>query len=248
MFSVFRRPGRAGQGPQRRIAADATVPGLLESREKGESVASHELGAMPPMYGPMRHFLIATLLSSLALTGCVAATQPQHDEANLPAMRWDHRPEAAEWTISSMNVVALHDERLAEQVPADIEGWCPGYKTASLDERRAFWVGLLSATAKHESTWNPKASGGGGKWIGLMQIDPRTARNYGCQATSSADLKNGSANLACAIRIMSTQVAKDGMVAGGGNRGIGRDWAPFRSAAKRADMAAWTKSQSYCQG
>lgn len=197
----------------------------------------------------MRFALAAAIAATLSLTGCIAASKPSTDSAeSMPVMRWDHRPEATEWTSTSMNVVAMADEALADRVPADIEAWCPGYPKASIEERRAFWVGLLSATAKHESTWNPKASGGGGKWIGLMQIDPRSARNYGCSANTASELKNGSANLACAIRIMSQQVAKDGLVAGGGNRGIGRDWAPFRSAKKREDMAAWTRSQSYCQG
>lgn len=162
-------------------------------------------------------------------------------------MRWDHRPEAEIWTNRSLNVVAARDDQLAEQIPADIEGWCPGYKTASIDERRAFWVGLLSATAKHESTWNPSAAGGGGRWIGLMQISPTTAQYYNCEAQSASALKDGAANLACAIRIMSAQVDKDGLVAGEGDRGIGRDWAPFRNDAKRADIAAWTRSQSYCR-
>jgi len=36
-------------------------------------------------------------------------------------------------------------------------------------------------------------------------------------------------------------------VAGKGNRGIGRDWMPLRKASKRAEMADWTRSQSYCQ-
>jgi hypothetical protein len=36
-------------------------------------------------------------------------------------------------------------------------------------------------------------------------------------------------------------------VVGSGNRGLGRDWAPFRKASKRADIAAWTSAQSYCQ-
>jgi hypothetical protein len=80
-----------------------------------------------------------------------------------------------------------------------------------------------------------------------MQISPATARHYNCEAQSTAALKDGAANLACAIRIMSEQVDKDGLVAGGGNRGIGRDWAPFRNASKRADIAEWTRSQSYCR-
>ena len=136
-------------------------------------------------------------------------------------------------------------------VPDDIAAWCPGYEDATEKERAAFWVGLLSTLAKYESTWNPKASGGGGKWIGLTQIDPRTARWFGCQAQSVAELKDGAANLSCAVRIAAVQVAKDDALisdAGGKWRGVARDWAPFRSKSKRADMAAWTRSQSYCQG
>lgn len=147
-----------------------------------------------------------------------------------------------------MNMIAAQDAVLAAKVPGDIQRWCPGYDDASLTERRAFWAGLLSATAKHESTWNPKASGGGGRYIGLMQISPQTARAYQCEATSPEALKNGEANLACAIKIMSAQVGRDGVVAGGGNKGIGRDWGPFRSASKRSDIAGWTKSQDYCTG
>jgi hypothetical protein len=103
-------------------------------------------------------------------------------------MRWDHRPEADLWTARSLMAAASLDDELAADVPADITTWCPGYEDASLDDRRAFWVGIFSALAKHESTWNPKASGGGGAWIGLTQISPQTARAYGCEATTTAAL------------------------------------------------------------
>lgn len=163
-----------------------------------------------------------------------------------PAMRWDHLDEAHDWTGRTLMAVAAEDEALAMTIPADITTWCPGYPRASLAERRAFWVGLLSALAKHESTWNPQAAGGGGRWIGLTQIAPATARLYGCQATTTAELKDGAANLACAVEIMADQVARDGVVAGGGAQGMGRDWAPFRKATKREDMSAWLSEQSYC--
>jgi len=146
-----------------------------------------------------------------------------------------------------MSAVADQDMTLALAVPTDIEGWCPGYEDASLPERRAFWAGLLSALAKHESTWNPAASGGGGRWIGLTQISPATARAYGCEAKTSAALKNGEANLACAVRIAAKQVGRDRLVAGTGRAGMGRDWAPFATGSKRKDMAAWTSGQSYCR-
>jgi hypothetical protein len=191
--------------------------------------------------------VILGVFATASLVGCVKATPPEPIAFVAPPMQWDHHPEGEVWTESALVAVSTKDPVLSERVPADIETWCPGYSDATVTERRAFWAGLLSAVAKYESTWNPKASGGGGRWIGLMQISPRSASNYGCEATSVAALKDGEANLECAVEIMSTQVAKDGLVAGGGNRGIGRDWAPLRSNEKRSAMSAWTSQQPYCQ-
>lgn len=161
-------------------------------------------------------------------------------------MGWDHRPEAESWTTATLLAVSSKDADLAQAVPDDIAAWCPGYASATLAERRMFWAGLLSKVAKYESSWNPAAAGGGGRYIGLMQISPRTAGNYGCDATSAKELKDGAANLQCAVTILSQQIARDGVVAGNGTRGAGRDWMPFRDRAKRAEIAAWTASQPYC--
>jgi hypothetical protein len=191
-------------------------------------------------------------LPALALTALLAACVMPTGSASVsaksapPPMRWDHRPEAASWTGTALAAVAQRDAVLAARVPADIDAWCPGYAKAPIEDRRAFWVGMMSALAKHESTWNPAAVGGRGQWFGLMQISPRTARGNGCAAQSGSALKDGSANLSCAVEIFARDVARDGVVAGKGNRGIGRQWAPFRKAAKRADMAAWISAQPYC--
>ena len=186
------------------------------------------------------------VLAAVLLAGCMETSELSKSDFR-PSMRWDHRQEAPEWTGRTLIAVAQEDRKLADLVPADITTWCPGYRAADLTERRLFWVGLLSALAKHESTWNPRASGGGGRWIGLTQIAPSTARQYGCKARTSQQLKDGAANLACAVEIMAVNVANDGLVAGNGSRGIGRDWAPLRSSRKRADMIAWVSQQSYCQ-
>jgi hypothetical protein len=51
------------------------------------------------------------------------------------------------------------------------------------------------------------------------------------------------------VRIAAKQVRRDGAIVSdgsGGWRGAARDWAPLRSAEKRADVADWTSRQSYC--
>jgi len=156
---------------------------------------------------------------------------------------WDEVLDAAHRTCRALKA---HGAPLLSQVPGDIATWCPGYVQASEDERAAFWAGMLSALAKHESTWNPAAVGGGGKWFGLVQIAPATARSYGCAAGSGSALKDGVANLSCAVRIAARTVRRDGVVAAG-MRGLAADWGPFHSARKRNEMAARTRSQSYCQ-
>lgn len=191
---------------------------------------------------------------ALALCLCLPATactsSGEQTGTVVPVTRWDHRPEAGVWTASAISALQAHGAALPELVPEDIETYCPGYETATVEERRAFWVGLLSALAKHESTWRPEASGGGGRWLGLLQIAPATAQGYGCAAKSPSALKNGAANLACGIRIMARTVARDGVIAQRDSRwrGIAADWAPFQKARKRAEMAAWTSAQPYCQG
>lgn len=165
-------------------------------------------------------------------------------QSRLPVMRWDHRPEAADWTRATLSALREEGAVLAATVPVDVRHYCPGYAEATADERAAFWSGLLSALAKYESTWNPAARGGGGRWLGLMQIAPSTWRSYGCRG----EILDGGDNLSCAVRIMNKQVARDGVIAGGGTRGVGRDWAPMRSASKRADIAGWTRKQAYCAG
>jgi len=192
--------------------------------------------------------VLAVLLGATAC-GSAKSSKPATNIQELPVMRWDHRPEAALWTRATLAAVQGHGTALVRSVPRDITTYCPAYPGASDADRAAFWSGMLSALAKHESTWRPEAAGGGGKWIGLTQIDPRTAAGYGCKAQSVRALKDGAANLSCAVRIAAHQVGRDELlVSEGGNwRGMARDWAPFRNDAKRADMAAWTSAQSYCR-
>jgi hypothetical protein len=166
--------------------------------------------------------------------------------APLPAMRWDHRPDAELWTRTTL--AAVRASGLTDIVPDDIATWCPAYPHAGAGDRAAFWAGVLSALARHESTHNPRAVGGGGLYHGLLQILPSTARQYGCEARTGEELRNGPANLACAVRIAARNIIRDDAVAraGGRNAGIARDWGPMTVASRREEMATWTRAQPYC--
>jgi len=192
------------------------------------------------------------ILGLMAMLASCAPTPPATASPGRPVMGWDARPEAAEWTARTLRAVGAEDARLAARVPADIATFCPTYADAPLPQRRAFWAGALSAVARYESSWNPQAAGGGGAYLGIMQISTRTAEQHGCAATSAAGLKdgglkNGGANLECAVQIMAAAVGRDGVVAGPGNRGVGRDWMPLRQEDKRRAIADWTSRQDYCR-
>lgn len=192
--------------------------------------------------------LIAVILTGLAACG----SEPEPDKramlgASAMAPVFGARPEAPLWTGSALAALDAHGAVLVQTVPADIDTYCPGYRKAGPEDRKAFWITFLSALAKHESTWRPDVSGGGGAWHGLLQISPATARGYGCQAKSAEALKEGGANLSCGIRIMAVTVPRDGVISAGMG-GVAADWGPFRQAAKRADIQARTRTAAVCRG
>lgn len=186
------------------------------------------------------------LLFSVGLVVIASSCSTEEvEEKPLPIMRWDHRAESDDWTQATLNAIETHQSILSTYIPKDIKDWCPSYVDNDIEERALFWTGLISALAKHESTWNPNAVGGRSQWYGLVQIAPATARHYGCEAHSSSALKDGEANLECAIKIWSKNVPRDGVISAGG-RGVAADWGPFKFSKKRQDMMAWTRAQSYC--
>lgn len=175
--------------------------------------------------------------------------RPPVRPAFLPEARWDFRRDGELWTRAAMAAISSHGGGLVEVVPRDISTWCPGYSRNAPTLRKAFWVGMMSALAKHESTWNPRAVGGGDLWYGLLQIYPDTARRYGCRARTGEALMNPADNLSCAVRIMAVTVRRDQAIAVRDSRwrGVAADWGPMTNPGKIAEMAAWTREQDYCQ-
>jgi hypothetical protein len=175
--------------------------------------------------------------------------RPVARQLYIPAARWDFRSDSSSWAPAALSAMRSHGQRLEETVPRDIANWCPGYVNNPPHMRRAFWVGMMSALAKHESTYRPEAVGGPNLWYGLLQIYPDTARRYGCRATTGEALKDPEDNLSCAIRIMNVTVPRDNAIAVRDSRwrGVAADWGPMTNRSKIAEMAAWTRNQDYCR-
>ncbi len=194
--------------------------------------------------------LVAAFLLVGACSGDTAQATDEASFAMLPETRWDHRPEADDWTEATLVALSRHGAPMVEEVPADIDHFCPGYASAAEQDRRAFWTGLFSGLARYESGWRPEAAGAGGRYRGLLQIFPQTARYHGCQINGAGELYEGERNLSCAVRIATEAVTRDGVVAGvpGNWGGVAADWPPLRDASKRNEIAEFTRAQDYCAG
>ena len=194
-------------------------------------------------------FVAALLLVSFAVPALAEGARPAARADWVPRTAWENTPKGAVWTRAALAALNAHGRPLVETVPEDIDTWCPAYPNNDIKQRAAFWAGLLSVLARYESTWNPRAVGGGNRWFGLLQIAPATARGYKCRVGSGEALKSGAANVSCAIRIMATTVPRDGVVAlkNGRSAGVGADWGPMTSRKKRESMAHYTSRQSYCR-
>ncbi|AGT07954.1 transglycosylase SLT domain-containing protein [Paracoccus aminophilus] len=196
-----------------------------------------------------RAIAAATLIMVMGVAACDAKPSggsnvvrlAEAKSAKAPKMRWGNRAGSDDWTRAALRTLESEGVTLLSSVPSDVKTYCPGYASLNREDRKHFWVGLLSSVAKHESGYNPTAKGGGGRYLGLMQISQSTARHYNCKG----NMLNGSDNMACAVKIAARNVGRDGAIAAG-QRGVARDWMPLRSTSKRSDIAAWTSQQAYC--
>ncbi|MEO0915654.1 MAG: transglycosylase SLT domain-containing protein [Pseudomonadota bacterium] len=175
--------------------------------------------------------------------------RPYPRDNSLPRARWEHRADGPLWTRVVLSAVESHGADLLTVVPDDVTEWCPAYVDNDAKARAAFWAGFVSTLARYESTWNPRAVGGNGRWFGLMQIYPPTAEFRDCRVQTGEGLKSGADNLNCAIRIMNITVPRDNAISSKDTRwrGVAADWGPIRNDWMRRDMQNYTKRQVYCR-
>lgn len=175
-------------------------------------------------------------------------------------MAWDVRIEGRTWTSTTMGAIDTLAPALLTTLPADIDAFCPGYRTASPANRRAFYTSMLAELARYESNFEPTTrfqeptiKDRAGRPVvsrGLLQISQESANGYGCGITSEAQLHDATVNLQCGVRILGKWVVQDQLIAGfsaGAWRGASRYWSPFRDRAKLADMQSALNALPYCR-
>lgn len=188
------------------------------------------------------------LLAAAVLAACQTLPQaevPPEAEPEIVA-RWNHRAESADWNAAALQALHTDGAAMLTLSPRDAETFCPGYSAADAEGRATFWVAFMSGLARYESGHRPEAAGAGGRYQGLLQISPATARFHGCEISNPRGLYDGATNLACAVRIATRAVLRDGVVASG-RGGMAADWPPLRDPAKRSDIAAFTRNVAACR-
>lgn len=174
---------------------------------------------------------------------------------------WSKKNLDGSWTRTAE--IAVATSSLPSLEPKDIGKFCPAYKRLPRKKRTQFWVGLLSAMARPESDFNPEAASKGpskdrfgkrGINRGLLQISIESANQpgYSCGIQKTKDLHDPAIHLPCAVKILSTWVTADHVIASykghKKNRGGGRYWAVLREKNGRLpEISNFTKNLSFCR-
>jgi hypothetical protein len=213
------------------------------------------------MIGPLLRR--ATLAASLLLAGCATTTSTSTTGGSVAAppsapMAWDVRVEGRQWTAVTQAAIDRLAPQILDILPADIDAFCPGYRTAGPAGRRLFYTALLSELARYESNFEPSTrmqesfSDSRGQRVisrGLLQLSQESANGYGCAITVPDQLYDPTTNIECAVRILGRWVERDQLIAGfsgGAWRGASRYWSPLRDRNKLVDLQAALIAKPYC--
>lgn len=179
----------------------------------------------------------------------------------LPLPLWEKQiGEGPLWTKALWKVLDIEGKDLLSVIPADKNLFCPNYAKLSLDQRKAYWIFMLSAMAQFESSFRPQAThhepfldGKANNVIsrGLLQISFESGKAYQCHVDSEQDLHDPVKNLTCGVRILNRWVFRDGRIAGKVVRwrGGARYWSVLRAANKKSYLSIlkWSQNLSICK-
>jgi hypothetical protein len=198
--------------------------------------------------------MVLSVLSSVSFAWAMGSRSPASTSTVLSA-RWEGKhPDGRDWTLNTYKEVSKVASGLASSTPSDYKDFCPEYKSLSSENKKNFWVYLLSSMAELESNFNPSLSyresfrDSSGSYVmsrGLLQISIESGNAYGCGFKSQSDLNDPYRNLSCGLRILNKWVLNDKRIAGsvsGSWRGGSRYWSVLRTSSKVNAIKSWTRS------
>jgi Transglycosylase SLT domain len=151
-------------------------------------------------------------------------------------LAWDSRPERKAWSAQLLESVTSSKQELDRGNP---EAFAAGYSALPASRQVKFWAELFVAIARFESGWKPhevfhEPPPLGVDSIGLLQLSYEDEPVYHLEHLdrNQKSLEDPLMNLRCGVKIMSTLVARDGVVAtsvGGKHQGGARYWSVLRA-------------------
>ncbi|WP_409479507.1 hypothetical protein [Pseudobdellovibrio sp. HCB154] len=161
-----------------------------------------------------------------------------------------------EWSNHLYSELDRLGQDLLDVIPADAATFCPNYKNLTYNERKRYWIYIMSVMTKFESSFNTNTTytedftdSSGKKVIsrGLLQISIESANGYDCELSNAQDLHNPLKNLSCGVRILDRWVGRDGRIAGKVDskwRGGARYWAVLREGDKTSYKTILSSSKN----
>lgn len=161
---------------------------------------------------------------------------------------WDHLPEGDSWNRSVLGRV--HAKQKTFELARDLDDFCPGYANANSAQKDTCWLRIVSAIARYESNFNPRATyleHTGRTSVGLLMMNPDH-----CPGAHTVEaLKDATLNINCAMDRMRLLISRDHSLSGAApKRGAAAYWSVLRppytfrglELGKKAHIQAFTRS------
>ena len=178
-------------------------------------------------------------------------TDYTHNLKNVIPLWENHTSQGKAWTEFVHRELDLHGQNL----------FCANYSNLSEQQRKAYWVFLISSMVRFESNFNPAASytegfddAQGNRVVsrGLLQLSIESGNSYGCQFKSAKEVHDPLKNLSCGVKILDRWLSRDGRIAGKVDskwRGGARYWSVLREGDKTSykSILSWSQNLSICK-
>lgn len=146
-----------------------------------------------------------------------------------------------EWSKILLEMLELYGKDLLDgPTPKDAEAF--SFKATTREERKAFYLMLISSMARYESSFKPETKytegfkDSTGEFVisrGLIQLSYESVRAYGVKLKNAEELHDVRKNLEATVVILNRWVSRDGVIAkttGDDHFGGARYWSVLRSS------------------